>query len=189
MRSSALFAVLIASTFVASCAHDHGAPASEDGAIAHHSNPPTSRSAEDLYKQMRSLAGSWAGTDQTGAPCNSTFTVSSAGSVIRELMFPGAPHEMTNMIHLDDDALVLTHYCAGGNQPRLKANPGSNPNQIVFELDRVSNLGRVPGHYMGALTITFSDPNSFAAEWTAFEKGEAPSRATFTMSRQVAPKG
>lgn len=184
MRNSTLIAVVILAT-LSSCAisvgnttnHEARATASPQGMKANN------RQAEDLFKQMSTLTGSWTGVDNTGSPCHSTFVMTSSGSVVRELMFPGSEHEMTNMIHLDNDAVVLTHYCGVGNQPRLKGRPGKLPNQIVFELDRVSNLARSPDHYMGALTLTFNSADSYTAEWTAFQKGKPPEHAVFKLTR------
>ena len=48
------------------------------------------------------------------------FKISAAGTVVMETMGPGSEHEMINMYHLDGDDLVLTHYCAGGNQPTMR---------------------------------------------------------------------
>ena len=41
------------------------------------------------------------------------------GSAVTETLFPGTAHEMMSVYHMDGDDLVLTHYCAGGNQPRM----------------------------------------------------------------------
>ncbi len=41
-------------------------------------------------------------------------------------MYPGMEHEMTNMYTLDGNTLVMTHYCAGGNQPRMRATGVEN---------------------------------------------------------------
>ena len=50
------------------------------------------------------------------------FKTSAAGTVVMETMNPGTGHEMINMYHVDGDDLLLTHYCAGNNQPRMRLN-------------------------------------------------------------------
>ena len=67
------------------------------------------------------------------------FRVSSNGSAVRELMYPGTEHEMTNMYTLEGNTLVMTHYCAGGNQPHMRASKFEN-GRLAFEPDGVSDL-------------------------------------------------
>ena len=50
----------------------------------------------------------------------STYRVTAAGSAVMEVLFPGTDHEMVTVYHQDGDDLILTHYCAAGNQPRMK---------------------------------------------------------------------
>ncbi|MEZ6019293.1 MAG: hypothetical protein R3F17_04090 [Planctomycetota bacterium] len=40
---------------------------------------------------------------------------------MREIMFPGQPFEMTNVYRLDGNDLCVTHFCAVGNQPQMRA--------------------------------------------------------------------
>jgi len=47
-------------------------------------------------------------------------------------------HEMTNVYHMDGPTLVMTHYCAAGNQPRLRAASGTS-GTIDFKTDSVTN--------------------------------------------------
>ncbi len=50
------------------------------------------------------------------------LTLSTAdGTVVMETMDSGNPdHEMINMYHLGGNEFVLTHYCAGNNQPIMR---------------------------------------------------------------------
>ncbi|MEO0512077.1 MAG: hypothetical protein AAF108_04175 [Planctomycetota bacterium] len=115
------------------------------------------------------------------------FAVSSAGSVVREIMVPGTPHEMTNLYHMDGDVVVCTHYCAAGNQPRMVAtevaeldgSPG-----LVFELDSVSNFLEDHSHYMGGLTLVFVSEDRIDQRWTSFDaSGETAGEMVFEMKR------
>ena len=48
------------------------------------------------------------------------YKLTGAGSALVETQFPGTGHEMVSVYHLDGDDLRMTHYCAAGNQPRVK---------------------------------------------------------------------
>ncbi len=72
------------------------------------------------------------------------FKLLSGGSAVRETMFPGTDHEMTNMYHLDGHDLVLTHYCAEGNQSRMRAKPGGKNNVLEFKFESFMDSGHEP---------------------------------------------
>ena len=75
-----------------------------------------------LMGAVAGLAGRWTVLGDAGEDTGTTeFTVTSMGSALREVMFVGAPHEMTNLYTLDGNALHLTHYCGAGNQPHMRA--------------------------------------------------------------------
>jgi hypothetical protein len=58
-----------------------------------------------------------------------------------ERLFPGAPQEMTTVYHREGADLALTHYCAGGNQPRMRARaPAADANVLEFAFDGGTNL-------------------------------------------------
>jgi hypothetical protein len=63
---------------------------------------------EALFAPVRGLEGHWV-MDSDEYPGEFTFTVSSNGSVVREIMFPGTENEMTNMYSLDGNSLIMTH--------------------------------------------------------------------------------
>lgn len=138
-----------------------------------------------LLDQVKSLAGTWEMTDDKGQKqVASTFTVTSSGSVVREVMFPGSSHEMTNMYHMDGSTLIMTHYCAIGNQPRLRARE-AQPGVIDFTFDGITNLHDTQSHYMGAaMRLTMVDANHLTAEWWGYDKGKRVEEATvFNMTR------
>ncbi|MEQ1891401.1 MAG: hypothetical protein ABL998_02570 [Planctomycetota bacterium] len=133
--------------------------------------PAPTPEAEALFARVKALEGTWELTDEQGArQVASVFSVSSQGSVVREVMFPGAEHEMTNVYHLDGPSLVMTHYCASGNQPRLLAE-AVDAATLAFHLDSVTNLTAADAAYMGALTLVCETPDRLRAEWKTFQDG------------------
>jgi len=137
---------------------------------------------EGLFAPVKALAGTWR-VEAAEHPSEIRFEVSSNGSVVRETMFPGTENEMTNMYALDGNSLVMTHYCAGGNQPRMRAR-ALEGNRLVFEADGVSDLQASEDHYMGAITLVFVDADQLEQRWVSYETATGkPGGMTFQLTR------
>src|SRR5689334_14947179 len=120
-------------------------------------------------ERLKKLAGTWVGADKDGKPTDkvvSVVRVTAAGSTVHETLFPGQPMEMVSVYHLDKGELVMTHYCALGNQPRMKADPKSPPNQIKWVFTGGTNLDPTKDAHMHGGTLTFIDDDhiEFAGE-------------------------
>lgn len=147
--------------------------------------PATDAQRADLLDSMKSLEGEWTMVDDKGNTLTAAvFSVSSSGSVVREIMFPGQPHEMTNVYHMDGPSMVVTHYCAGGNQPRMRARADSDPAVIVFERDGVSNLTKPEESYMGGLTLNRKDADTLTAHWTSYVGDKESGVVDFELKRK-----
>jgi hypothetical protein len=133
--------------------------------------PATAAERAALIERVKSLAGTWETTLEGKTQVAAVFSVSSNGSAVREVMFPGTPNEMTNMYTMDGDSLVMTHYCAFGNQPRMRARAGGTPDSLGFAFDGVSNLGKADDPYMGSMTLTFLGPDRVHETWVHYREG------------------
>lgn len=134
---------------------------------------------------LKALSGKWkevakAGDTNTNGALE--FRVSAAGSVIVETMFPGQKHEMVNTYAMDGDRLLLTHYCASGNQPRmaLVSNDGKT---MKFKFVDGTNIKSPDAPYMGALELTILGPDRIHEKWTSFEKGKETQHVEFELER------
>jgi len=138
-----------------------------------------------LIDRVKTLAGTWESTGPEGTAVASVFTVCSGGSAVREVMMPGTPSEMTNMYTMDGATMVMTHYCAMGNQPHMRAHAGSDPKVIRLESDGVSDLKTAQESYMGAVTFTFVDADHLKADWQQLKDGKMVGEpTTFTLTRK-----
>ena len=118
--------------------------------------PPANPGLERLKK----LAGTWVEADKDGKPTDkvvSVIKVTAAGSAVHETLFPGQPHEMVSVYHRDGADLVMTHYCALGNQPRMKADPKAPANQLHFKFAGGTNLDPTKDKHMHSATLTLVD--------------------------------
>jgi hypothetical protein len=94
--------------------------------------------------------------DKDGNPTDqvvSIIKVTAGSSVVHEILFPGQPHEMISIYTADGPDLILTHYCVLGNQPRMKAELNSQPNQIVCRFLGGSNLNPAKDRHMHEATL------------------------------------
>ncbi len=111
------------------------------------------------------------------------YRVVSGGSAVMETLLPGTQHEMITMYHMDGPDLMLTHYCAVGNQPRMRAAPGDTK-VIKFTFSDGTNMDPAKDGHMHALTLTLVDKDHLKAEWVYFEKGAQAQAETFNLVRK-----
>lgn len=88
----------------------------------------------------RELPGVWTATTEAGAPLEVRYRLLSRGSALLELFGAAAERQTLSVYHPDGRGLMLTHYCAQGNQARLRAS-AATPERITFEYEGVTNLG------------------------------------------------
>ncbi len=132
--------------------------------------------------RLKSLAGDWTMVDGDGSVAV-TYRVTGAGSAVIETLFPGSDHEMVTMYHSDGPDVVLTHYCAAGNQPRMRAKRLEG-DTLAFRFDGATNLASRSETYMRDLTITFQGPDRLRSEWTSLEGGKKAEKTVFEMQRK-----
>jgi hypothetical protein len=136
--------------------------------------PPTNAGLE----KMKKLAGTWLAADKDGKPTDqvvSVIKVTAGGSVVHETLFPGQPHEMVSIYTAEGADLILTHYCMLGNQPRMKAEPNSPSNQIVFRFAGGANLNPAKDKHMHEATLTIVGDDRIEVNGIGWENG-APAK-------------
>jgi hypothetical protein len=151
-------------------------------------------SAQDTFDQLATLAGTWTGSaegegEEAAAAAEEVgeirheFRVSAAGTVVMETMDPGGPHEMINMYHLDGEDLVLTHYCAGGNQPTMKLNrEESTTANLVFDFTGGTNLDPATDPHIHSANLQI-DGDEMESMWYSYAGGEPAATMVFHLSR------
>ena len=135
-------------------------------------------------ERLKKLAGTWVEADKDGKPTDkvvSVVRVTAGGSTVYETLFPGQPQEMLSIYHLDGADLIMTHYCALGNQPRMKADPASPPNQVRFKFAGGTNLDPAKDMHMHEGTLTFIDDDHIEIAGEAWEGGKPSANHCGTM--------
>jgi hypothetical protein len=107
-------------------------------------SPPASK-ANDTFNLLKALVGDWQGSYEwigknRKGPMNARYYLTGNGTaVVEDLIVDGTPN-MTTVYHLDGADLRATHYCAAGNQPRLKAASTDDNKVVKFHMVDITNL-------------------------------------------------
>ena len=126
------------------------------------------------FGKIRSLEGPWMGTSTKGWKERLVYSTIAAGSVVTEHSFDAHPNEqMFTMFHMDGSRLMLTHYCAAKNQPRLVATEISpDCNTIVFTFLDATNLPSRDHGHMDKLVMRFVNDSTVTSQWTWYQNGK-----------------
>ncbi len=151
--------------------------------------------ASEAFEGLKAMAGDWRGTaagqgeeaEASAAEAmevHHRIQVSAAGTVVMETMGPDTEHEMINMYHLDGEDLVLTHYCAAGNQPTMRLDrASSSPGTLVFDFTGGSNLDPAVDVHIHSAKIRQLDEGKVESVWTSWTGGEQAGVMTFHLAR------
>ena len=143
------------------------------------------------FERIKALAGEWSGTGSSEMPTvDVRYRVTGNGSAVEETLFPGTPHEMVTMYHLDGDRLMLTHYCAAGNQPTMIAVPTGAMHgdgaTIRFEFSGATNMASKNDGHMHQAELTFEGKDHLISKWTHWQDNKPGHEARFELTRKTA---
>ena len=143
--------------------------------------------AKVAFEKMKTLAGNWNGGGSGGDhKVHHAVQVSANGSVVMETMNPGTAHEMINMYHLDGEELVLTHYCAGGNQPTMQLDrAASTSTMLVFDFTGGTNLDPAVDQHIHNAQITWNGADQIESKWFSYSAGKQAGEMTFDLKRST----
>ncbi len=113
------------------------------------------------------------------------FRLTGAGSAVIETQYPGTAHEMVSVYHLDGDDLRMTHYCAAGNQPRVKLDrERSTPTELIFVFDGGTNFDPQKDLHIHDVKISFHEDGKVTSAWESYAAGKSAGTMVFSMTRQ-----
>ena len=119
------------------------------------------------FDTMKSLAGNWEGSSEKGKVQVSYRSTAGGTALIGEIVagMNGENEDMVSMIHLDGNRLLLTHYCAAGNQPRMQATVSADGKSITFDFVDGTNIDESHAGHMQRVIFSFIDLNHHTEEW------------------------
>jgi hypothetical protein len=146
---------------------------------------PAESKAQASFDRLKTLVGEWEGTAGNSQQAAVSYRLVSSGSALEETLHVGKDETMITVYHLDGDRLMLTHYCAAGNQPRMVATPDpNNPNILAFKFLDATNMPSPDAGHMRNLTVTLADKDHFTQQWGWREKGKEDKWELFKLTRK-----
>jgi hypothetical protein len=120
--------------------------------------------------QLKILAGNWEGEEE-GKVVRAIYKVISSNTAVMEILNPPDEHDMVTVFYPDGNRVMMTHYCATGNQPRMRA-ASVNGKEIQFQFMDATNLASSADGHMNGLTIQFDDADHITEKWTWRQNGQ-----------------
>ena len=131
--------------------------------------PPYKGSA--AFEHMKSLVGEWSAESPMMGKMKTEFRLIAGGSVIEERFGEDTPMEMLSVYHDVNGKLMMTHFCALRNQPRM-ALTKSTADSLTFDFAPTPGLNAAKEKHMHGATYTFIDKNHYKLEGVSWDNGK-----------------
>ena len=137
--------------------------------------------AQKAFATIKALPGSWVGDTSMG-PVQVNFKITAGGSAVMSEIL--GKEDMVSMFNLDGPGrLLMTHYCAAGNEPRMEASLSPDGKVITFTYVDATNLATPDAGHMQKMVLTVIDDNHHTEEWTFADHGKEH-KAVFDLHRK-----
>ena len=145
--------------------------------------------AQKSFDKLKALSGVWEGKVTTDMPVaasiqNSlmhvTLRTTSRGNALLHEMTSSGPDDPITMFYLDENRLLLTHYCDAGNRPRMEGK--LSPDGKTVEFSFLDVAGSNQHQHMHHAKFTFIDANHHTEDWV-FMLGDNAVHAHFDLRR------
>src|ERR1700756_4974676 len=127
--------------------------------------------AKSTFERLQTLNGTWEGKNSQGEPLKVSFRPTSGGTAILSEI-SGKGEDMITMFHMDNNRVLMTHYCGAGNQPRMQASISPDGKTITFTFVDATNLATPKTGHMHSLVITIPDAEHHSEDWTFTANGK-----------------
>jgi hypothetical protein len=126
--------------------------------------------AQKSFEELKALEGTWEGKSLNGQPLEVAYRVTANGSAIMSEI--KGKEDMISLFNLDGDRVLLTHYCAVGNQPRMVASASTDGKTFTFDFVDATNLPTPDAAHMIRMVLAMPDANHHTEEWTFSDHGK-----------------
>ena len=138
--------------------------------------PPMATAApsdgDAVFKQIESLVGDWEGKTARGRNVRVEFKLVAGGSVLVETWDMGGGRTSMTVYHRDGAALMATHYCPLGNQPRLVLTDDA-AGRFTFRFRDATNLASLQDEHADSFWLKLDGHDRLIRGETYLTRGQA----------------
>jgi hypothetical protein len=135
-------------------------------------------SSEAAFETFKGLQGKWAiQSEGKNLSIEMTYEVGSKGSIVTEQF-----GKELSVIYRDGSSLLMTHFCNGGTQPRLRLNPSSRPGVLEFEMFDITNLKSPDAAHVQKINYRIIDDRKFDLE-IVWQEGKSLESEKYTLNK------
>lgn len=139
--------------------------------------------ASNAFQKLQSLVGDWEGTAEGGTSVKSSFKGVASNTAVLETLHVAGMEEMLTLYSVDNDSIVLVHFCPTNNQPRMRATPAAGDiKELVFTFEGAGNLPSLAIGHEHKLANDFRDKDHIIERWT-WRKDGKDTVMTYKLSR------
>ncbi|HWO35011.1 MAG TPA: hypothetical protein VNO32_39975 [Candidatus Acidoferrum sp.] len=136
------------------------------------------RSSETAFETFKGFDGKWAiRSGQKTLPIEMTYEIGSKGSIVTEQF-----GKELSVFYRDGQSLLMTHYCNGGNQPRLRLKESGRPGVFEFEMFDITGLKSADADHVQRVIYRIIDDKTMDLE-IIWEKGKSEESEKYTLTR------
>jgi hypothetical protein len=146
-------------------------------AQAQHDESGSLPASSDTFNLIKALAGDWQGSYEwigknRKGPMNARYYLTGNGTAVVEDLIVDGNANMTTVYHLDGADLRATHYCAAGNQPRLKATSTEDNKVVKFHMVDITNMPTPEAGHVRDLELRLTNPSQITILFTFVGAGK-----------------
>jgi len=129
--------------------------------------------ADEAFASLKTLVGRWQGPTSGGRTLDIRYKLIANDSVLVETWRSASGPETMTVYHRDGPDLVATHYCAQGNQPRLRLAGITPAGRMHFVFRDATNLKSDDAAHLHEFWVEPGEAGTIKRSETYREKGEA----------------
>ena len=118
-------------------------------------------SPKKAFSKLCSLVGNWEAKTERGTSIRINYRLISGESVLVQTYTTASGRETLTVFHMDGAFLMATHYCAQGNQPRLRLVNSTEERALTFLFFDATDLPDSNASHLHRMIIDFLDLDHF----------------------------
>ena len=111
--------------------------------------------------KLHRLVGEWEAKTTSGSTIRVSYRAIAGNSALVESFRTASGRETLTIYHPDGPHLLATHYCALGNQSRLRLDSASTPTTLQFVFYDATNLLDANASHLTRLRLQLRDADHF----------------------------